>query len=251
MAAEGDRRIDTSTAPQRIAAFSVHLLTAAGGATGFLALLAAHRSAWAEMFLWLGIALVIDGVDGALARRLRVAEILPRWSGVVLDLVVDFLNYVLVPAYALVAGGLMPAPLAIPLGLAIVVTSVLYFADTAMKTADRYFRGFPAVWNVVALYLFLVRPNPWLAAAVVAAMAVLTFVPVAFVHPIRVKRLRIVNITLLVLWSVLALIAVGRDLDPGPWVTGALCAIGLYFLVAGLLRRPPHVDGGQPTDVRS
>ena len=116
------------------------------------------------MFVWLGIALFIDGVDGTFARRLRVADVLPRWSGDVLDLVVDILNYVFVPAYALAASGLLPRPLAIPLGILIVVTGSLYFADRLMKTSDYYFRGFPALWNVAAFYLFLLRPAPWLGA---------------------------------------------------------------------------------------
>ena len=116
------------------------------------------------MFVWLGIALFIDGIDGTFARRLRVAELLPRWSGDVLDLVVDILNYVFVPAYALAASGLLPHAVAIPLGIVIVVTGSLYFADRLMKTSDYYFRGFPALWNVAAFYLFLLKPAPWLGA---------------------------------------------------------------------------------------
>ena len=91
-----------------------------------------------------------------------------------------------------------------------------------MKTADNYFRGFPALWNAAAFYLFLLRPAPWLAAAVIVALAVLTFVPFKFLHPMRVTRLRALNIAALVAWSVLALVALLRGLDPGPWVAGGL-----------------------------
>src|SRR6202165_191718 len=97
------------------AAFAVHVFTACGAACALLALLAAVRADWAIMFVWLGIALVIDGVDGTFARRFRVAELLPRWSGDVLDLVVDILNYVFVPAYAIAVSGLLPSVLQIPL----------------------------------------------------------------------------------------------------------------------------------------
>ena len=142
------------------------------------------------MFLWLGVALIIDGIDGTFARRLRVAEVLPRWSGDVLDLVVDVMNYVFVPAYALAASGLLPASLAAPLGLLIVITASLYFADRWMKTADYYFRGFPAVWNVAAFYMFMLKPPPWLGAFLIVALAALTFVPVHFVHPVRIAHLR-------------------------------------------------------------
>ena len=110
------------------------------------------------MFLWLGVALLVDGIDGPLARALHVAERLPRWSGDALDLVVDFTTYVFVPAYAIVASGLMPLALG-DAGRAssIVVTGALYFADGSMKTADNHFRGFPAVWNLIAFYLLLLQ----------------------------------------------------------------------------------------------
>jgi phosphatidylcholine synthase len=106
-----------------------------------------------------------------------------------------------------------------------------------MKTSDNYFRGFPALWNAAAFYLFLLKPAPWLAAVIVVALAALTFTPFKFLHPMRVARLRAVNVAAVILWSVLALIAVLSDLDPGPWVAGGLLAIGLYFLGVGLTER--------------
>jgi len=187
------------------------------------------------MFILLGGALVVDAVDGPLARRFKVAERLPRWSGDMLDLVVDFVTYVFVPAYAVAAAGLMPEPWSILAGAAIAVTGALYFADRNMKTADNYFRGFPAVWNLIAFYLLLLRPAPWIAGVAVALFAVLTFVPVRFVHPLRVRRLRPVTIALLLLWSMLAVAAVWQGLAPAPWINVALCLIAGYFVVAGLL----------------
>src|SRR5579871_3512038 len=153
------------------AAFSVHVFTACGAACALLAAIAAVSAAWTHMFAWLGLAFFIDGIDGTLARRLRVADILPRWSGETLDFVVDFSTYVFVPAYAIVAGRLLPPSVAQALGLIIVVTGALYFADRRMKTSDGYFRGFPALWNVAAFYLFVFRPAPWLAALAVAVLA--------------------------------------------------------------------------------
>ncbi|HEY6993920.1 MAG TPA: CDP-alcohol phosphatidyltransferase family protein [Xanthobacteraceae bacterium] len=218
-------------------AFAVHIFTAAGAALALAALIYATRGQWAAMFFCLGIALVIDGVDGTIARRLKVADLLPRWSGDVLDLVVDFVTYVFVPAYAIAAGGLLPAALALPAAVVIVVTGALYFADREMKTADNYFRGFPALWNAAAFYLFLLKPAPWLAAVLIVVLSVLTFTPFKFLHPMRVARLRAVNVAAVLLWAALALIAVIRDLDPGPWVAGGLLAIGLYFLGVGLTEK--------------
>ena len=223
--------------PPAALAFAVHIFTASGAALGLLALLAAVASNWALMFAWLGIALFVDGIDGALARHFDVANRLPRWSGDTLDLVVDFTTYVFVPAYAVAAGGLLPPLAAVPLAVVIVVTGALYFADRSMKTADNYFSGFPAVWNAPVFYLFLLRPDPWIAATAILVLAVLTFVPIPFLHPFRVRRFRVFNALLIVAWAVLAVVALVRDMSPGPWVTGALCAIALYFLGAGLLRR--------------
>ena len=218
-------------------AFAVHVLTASGAALALLALLAAARGAWELMFLCLGLALIVDGVDGTIARALKAGELLPRWSGDVLDLVVDFATYVFVPAYAIAAGGLLPDTLAVAGGALIVMTSAIYFADRRMKTEDNYFRGFPALWNVAAFYLFVLKLPSWIAAAVVALLAVLTFVPFKFLHPFRVARLRLVSAAAVVLWSALAAVALMRALAPGPWVAGGLVALAAYFLAVGLTEK--------------
>ncbi len=214
----------------------VHVLTASGAALALLALLAAVRGGWPEMFAWLGAALVVDAADGPLARYFRVADRLPRWSGETLDLVVDFLTYVFVPAYAIAASGVLGPPLDVAAGIVIVVTGGLYFADRRMKTHDNYFRGCPALWNCVAFYLLLLRPSSWFWAAAIAALAVLTFVPFPVIHPMRVKRLRPLNLLLLAAWVALGFVALVRDLAPGAWITGGLVAIGLYVLAAGVFR---------------
>lgn len=221
----------------QVRAFAVHIFTATGAALALAALIYAVRAEWAAMFLCLGLALIVDGVDGTIARYAKVAEVLPRWSGDVLDLVVDFVTYVFVPAYAIAAGGLLPDLLALPAGILIVVTGALYFADRQMKTADNYFRGFPTLWNAAAFYLFVLKPVPWLAAAVVAVLAVATFLPFKFLHPMRVRRLRVVNIAAVVLWSAMAVVALARDLDPGPWVAAGLTLIALYFIAVGLTEK--------------
>src|SRR3954453_3783679 len=179
-------------------AFSVHIFTASGAVLALLALLAGIKRDWSLMFWILGAALIVDGVDGTIARRLDVAERLPRWSGDVLDLVVDFLTYVFIPAFAVIASGLLPLSVALVCAIAIIISGALYFADRRMKTPDNYFRGFPAVWNVPLFYLFLLRPPTWIAALAIVLLAICTFLPIPFVHPLRVERGRIVSIALLV-----------------------------------------------------
>ena len=193
---------------------------------------------WAAMFLCLGLALVVDGADGPLARAFDVQKLLPRWSGDTLDLVVDFTTYVFVPAYAISASGLLPQWLAIPAGIVVVISGALYFSDRKMKTKDNYFHGFPAVWNLAAFYLYLLEPPEWVAAIAVVVLAALSFAPIKFLHPLRVQHWRMLNIVLLALWAVLAFVAVVQDLSPGIYITLPLSLIAIYFFAVGLLRTP-------------
>ena len=236
MSDEGNSRLRSSARRAATAArpFTIHIFTACGAACALLAMLAAAKADFVTMFVWLAVALFIDGIDGTLARKFHVAEILPRWSGDALDLVVDFTTYVFVPAFALATSGLLPDPMAIPLAIAIVVTSALYFADEQMKTADNYFRGFPALWNAVAFHLFVLKLPPWIAAAAVAILVVLTFMPLRVLHPFRVPHLRVLNILALAAWCALGAYALLTALDPGPIVGWLLAAIGVYFLTVGL-----------------
>jgi phosphatidylcholine synthase len=223
---------------EQVRAFLVHVLTASGAGLAFIALIFATSDYWEPMFLTLGLALIVDGLDGPLARKFDVAQRLPRWSGDILDLVVDFLTYVFVPAYAMGASGLIPGWLGLASGLIVCITGALYFADKEMKTRDNYFKGFPAVWNVVAFYIFLVQPPAWASFLAVIALAALTFAPVKFVHPLRVAEFRALNIVLMGAWAVLALWVLVDSFEQPAAVTWALALMAVYFLAAGLLRKP-------------
>ena len=213
----------------RAAAFSVHIFTALGAGIALIAQLEAVREHWAAMFAWLGIALVIDALDGPIARRLDVVTVQPNWSGEVLDLVVDFVTYVFVPAYAITASGLL-LPLAAPLlGIGIMVSSALYFADRRMKSEDNHFRGFPALWNAAAFYLFLLHLSPAISSLIVAILIVLTFVPFHVLHPVRVVRLRGLTLTLVAIWAALVVYALANNFNAGTIVTVALCAIAAWI----------------------
>lgn len=226
-----------ATGAARAAAFGVHLLTALGAGLALLALFEAVREHWSAMFGWLGLALFIDGIDGPLARHFDVLRLQPDWSGETLDLVVDFVTYVFVPAYAIVACHLL-LPVAGPLlGAGIVVSGALYFADRRMKTDDNHFRGFPALWNAAAFYLLLLQPSPMVATVAVAALIVMTFAPIRVVHPIRVKRLRALTLVLVAAWAALAVATLIADFDVGWMVKAALCAIAAYIIFADSLFR--------------
>jgi phosphatidylcholine synthase len=231
----GPERKQTVRPASAAAAFSVHVFTALGAACALFALLAAIQDAWVAMFGWLGLALVIDGIDGTIARRMQVAVVLPRWSGDALDLVVDFTTYVFVPAFALMRSGLLPEVAAIPLGAAIVVSGAIYCADRNMKPDDGHFRGFPILWNAAAFHLFVLKLPPWVAAGVVAALVIMSFASYRTIHPLRVERLMVVNRLALLTWALLGLYALYRDLQPGLWAALALTALSAYFMGIGAL----------------
>lgn len=224
----------------RVPGLLVHCFTASGAAFGFAALLAAADGRFPAMFAWLGAAFVVDAVDGTLARRFKVAELVPRIDGVVLDLVVDFLTYVVVPLVALWRSGLLEPLLAIFVCCVVCAASALYFADRRMKTNDLWFRGFPAIWNVLVFYILVLRPGPLTATLVVIAAACLMFTPVVFVHPLRVVRLRPVTLTATGVWSAAAITAVTQDLFAASFsIKATLLAVGVYFLVLPLFRNVP------------
>ncbi len=214
----------------RLAAFGVHIFTALGAGIALIAMLEAVREHWANMFGWLGAALIVDAIDGPLARKYDVVRLQPNWSGEVLDLVVDFVTYVFVPAYAITASGLL-LPLAAPLlGIGIMVSSALYFADRRMKASDNHFRGFPALWNAAAFYLFLLHLPPALSSLGIAVLIAVTFAPFHVLHPIRVVRLRWLTLWLLAAWAVLAIYTLVCDFNVGAPIIAGLCAIAAYIV---------------------
>lgn len=225
---------------ERLRALAVHAFTASGALWGFLALLAASREDWRAMFLWLAVALFVDGIDGAFARRYDVLRHAPRFSGASLDLVIDFFTYVIVPVYALLKFPYLEGGWALAAAAAILLSSAFYFADEQMKTEDAWFQGFPAVWNLYVFYIFLLDPPGWTVFVSAIFLSGFTFAKYVFVHPVRVKLLRPVTLGLLGLWSILAGSAVWWKMEPPAWVVWALCLIGVYFVALGWFRVKPE-----------
>ncbi len=198
-------------------AFSVHLFTASGAFWAFLALVAAAEYEFTIMWWWLGVALLVDGVDGPLARYFKVKEVLPNWSGEMLDSIIDYATFVLIPAFALYQSGFLQEITSFLAAAVIVCTSAIYYADTRMKTVDNSFRGFPVCWNMVVFTLFVIQPGWTLALAVVILSAVLTFTPIHFVHPVRVKTFRPVTLAVFAIWSLSGLVALYESMDASLW----------------------------------
>ena len=232
----GDSGSEEEGKGSRALAYGVHVLTALGAALGFLALRAVFTGDLTQAFVWLGVALVVDAVDGPLARRLKVKERARRYDGAQLDLVVDFVTYVFVPAAMLLRPEVMAAPYGVIAGLAVTLASALYFADTGMKTDDWWFRGFPAVWNIVVFYVVAFAPPSWLALAIILIATALMFLPVVFVHPVRVRRWRGLTMAMLGIWALAAAAALWQGMAPDIWSKAGLALAACYFVGLGLAR---------------
>jgi phosphatidylcholine synthase len=234
----------------RALAWLVHAMTASGAVFAFLALLAIEERDWTLALLWLAAALAVDAFDGTLARWAHVKTRAPRIDGDALDLIIDYLNYVFVPTVLMWRAELVPAALAPWLAAAILVSALYNFTRRDMKTADNYFRGFPALWNVVVFYLFVTRPAPEAAAIVVVALAALTFTSVPFVHPFRVRDYGRWLPILSLAWAGLTLALLWPDwpAQARAALAGSSAILGLLLLGLGVLRgfRGPRPDSPMP-----
>lgn len=225
-------------------ALLVHLFTASGAVFAMLAMLAAVAQQWDVMFLWLVVALIVDGIDGPLARRYQVKTYAPQIDGVLMDLIIDYLTYVFIPAYALFASGLLPGWTGWIAIIVITFTSAIYFADTRMKTKDMSFSGFPACWNMVIIVIFAVQPAFWATLLMVVLFAGAMFSPLRFVHPVRTERWRAVTLPVAVAWTLFAAWAAWVDFHPQSWALWGLVVTSLYLCFAGILQQVLFGDAG-------
>ena len=221
----------------RVTALFVHLLTATGAVFAMLSMLAAANHQWSLMFLWLVVAFAVDGIDGPLARRFDVKKYAPRFDGVLLDLIIDYLTYVFIPAFALFQSGLLPGWTGWVTIIVITFASAMYFCDGNMKTKDKSFHGFPGCWNMVALVMFAIQPNFWIILTVVIVLAIAMFLPLKFVHPVRTNRWRFISLPITLLWIAFAGWSAWVDFSANPVILWGLTGTSLYLISAGLLQQ--------------
>ncbi|MCP5038462.1 MAG: phosphatidylcholine synthase [Rhodobacteraceae bacterium] len=218
-------------------AYFVHLLTATGAVFAMLAMLAAVEEKWGLMYLWLLVAFAVDGIDGPLARRYHTKKNAPQIDGVLMDLIIDYLTYVFIPAYALFKSGLLPGWTGWIAIIAITFGSALYYADNRMKTRDNSFAGFPGCWNMVILILFAIQPNFWFMLAIVIALAVAMFTPLKFIHPARTERWRVISLPVAIAWTGFAGWAAWVDFQPEALAHRGLVLTSTYLLLAGIAQQ--------------
>ena len=182
--------------------YLVHVFTALGVVFGFLALLATVDGKIPEAFLWLAFALFVDGVDGTLARAVNVKQNTPEIDGAILDNIIDYLNYVVVPVFIFYSLGMAPEPYLLLSCIAILLVSCFTFTNTNIKTDDFYFSGFPAIWNIVVLYFYILESSEFTNFIFVILFCILTFIPFKYVHPFRVVEFRKITLMITSIWMI-------------------------------------------------
>ena len=182
--------------------YLVHVFTALGVVFGFLALLATVDGKIPEAFLWLAFALFVDGVDGTLARAVNVKQNTPEIDGAILDNIIDYLNYVVVPVFIFYSLGMAPEQYLLLSCIAILLVSCFTFINTNIKTDDFYFSGFPAIWNIVVLYFYILESSEFTNFIFVILFCVLTFIPFKYVHPFRVVEFRKITLMITSIWMI-------------------------------------------------
>tara|TARA_Y100001936_G_scaffold90358_1_gene88924 strand:- start:52 stop:789 length:738 start_codon:yes stop_codon:yes gene_type:complete len=202
---------------EKILSFSIHLLTGMGIIAGFFAVIAILNDNQKEAFLWLGLAFLIDSVDGTLARKFNVKKNLPNIDGKMLDSIIDFFNYVIIPSIMIYWFRYVPDQFIIFIPAILILISIFSYVNLNILTDDNYYNGFPAIWNVVILYFYIFGTSQNINLIFLILLILLKFSPLKCIHPLRVKKLKNFSIFFSILWfitSVFLIILKGSNLNP-------------------------------------
>ena len=226
---------DTHQGLAKLKAILVHFFTASGVVFGFLALLSAINNNFPACIFWLALALLVDGFDGTLARRYKVDVFTPNIDGAVLDNIIDFFTYVIVPVFMIYNFNFLSNTFALPVSFLILLVSCFTFINKDLKTDDYYFTGFPALWNMLVLYLYILESSQLTNLITILFLCIMTFVPMKFVHPLRVVHLRKTSMSMVLLWCIttvyILISGVENQIVFYTWVL-----VNLYFLYSTVHR---------------
>lgn len=189
-----DKRMNSITPPFKfihyVAAWGVHLFTASGACIGVFTLAKIYQHEYVFALWLMAITIVIDAVDGSLARLVHIKEVLPKIDGALLDNIVDYLNYVITPCFfLLVKPEMLPPEYSWMIVAAITITSSYQFCQADAKTPDHFFKGFPCYWNIAVFYMFIFNTSMTANAVLLGLLCILIFVPVKYVYPSRLDYL--------------------------------------------------------------
>ncbi len=221
-------------------AMGVHLFTATGAIWGLLALIAVFNHEWRLAILWMILAMFVDGFDGMLARWADVKTYAANIDGGLLDNILDYLNYVVVPALFLVEADLLPDGFRWVGAFAILLTSAYQFTQVDAKTDetnDYFFKGFPSYWNIMVLYMLVMQMNPWVNFAFLTIFNILVFVPVKWIYPSRNTRMKRLTLVLSYLYGIIGIWGVVQYPNVPQWIIWASFVYVGYYIVLSLWPR--------------
>jgi phosphatidylcholine synthase len=229
------RNVRSGKTVPKMLAWAVHAYTASGAVIGLLALDLAAQHRFRGSFIMMAVATAIDSSDGVLARRLEVKTRIPNFDGALLDNIVDYLTYVVAPAYLMLCAAMLPAGiLGYIVAAAVLLSSAYGFCQTNAKTPDHYFLGFPSYWNLVAFYLYCFGIGPAINAVIVVAFAAMVFVPIKYIYPSRTELLRRLTITLGLIWAGLIAYLLATLQAPNHIVVWVSFSFIGYYLIMSL-----------------
>ncbi|MBI2331809.1 MAG: CDP-alcohol phosphatidyltransferase family protein [Chloroflexi bacterium] len=221
-----------------IAAWGVHLFTATGAIWGLLGIFAVFEGDYKMMIVWMIVAMLVDGFDGTLARWANVKKYASGLDGALLDNILDYLNYVLVPAIFMIHTDLLPESVKWLTASLILLSSAYQFTQTDAKTDDHHFKGFPSYWNVAALYMLLMNLPPWVNFGFLMLFNIMVFIPVKYIYPSRNNYLRTLTLVLTYLYGVIGVWGLLQYPNQPNWVAWASLIYVAYYLVLSLI--PKH-----------
>jgi phosphatidylcholine synthase len=213
-----------------VLAYGVHLFTATGAVFGFLALLAVIQHEWKLMIVWMVASMLVDGLDGFLARLADTKTYAAKFDGALMDNIIDFFTYVVVPALFLFESDVLPSGWGIIGASAILLASAFQFSQIDAKTDDHFFTGFPSYWNIVAIYALVLGLNPWVNLVIILLLVALVFIPIRYVYPTRSTYLRTLTLSLIAVYFVIGIWGLISYPNISPWMIWATFAFfGYYF----------------------
>ena len=225
-----------------IAAWGVHLFTASGAVFGLLAILSIFEKDWKMMIVWMIIAMLVDGFDGMLARWADVKKYAKGIDGALLDNILDYQNYVMVPALFLIKADVLPEGVRLLAAGFILLTSAYQFTQTDAKTDDHHFKGFPSYWNVAALYMLLMNLPQWVNFGFLMLFNVMVFIPIKYIYPTRNTYLRAFTLGLTYLYGAVGIWGLLQYPNQPQWVVWASFIYVAYYIVLSLIPKKSNAN---------
>jgi len=231
------RQADEFDLKAKALAWSVHAFTASGILVGLLAIVAIAQHQWAEAMGLLLACAVIDGVDGTLARRFKVQQVLPDFDGKTIDYIIDFATYAIIPAYFVYESSMVPESMRLVAAGAILLVSSYYYGKKGMVSDDFYFVGFPVMWNLVVMYFFFVFSfSEWWNFVWILVFCVLHFVPIKYLYPSRTVEHRRLTLAITAIGVLSYPFILYIYPEQNMFLSGAATLMGAYYMFMAIYK---------------